>query len=843
MAFSLRFKRPHMLNPFFFLIVICILIPVAYNFADYELTWHRKIDSNWFYNKRDYYVLALCIAPSVLGHLATIWGHYYRAEREFQHSIAKVTTPVSVKQKISLWERHIWWGYTVKYWIMVVVTVLLNLTWFIVPMVQSTAKMVDRFGYVGGIGRAAGNASGYTVVACCGMILFLVLRRSMLHAIGFTYAEIVPLHRWLGAAIVGWSTIHTIGYIVYLANDGRLQTDINFYDTSRGTLNMMGVFAYGAVCLLGLGAIPQIRRRFYLLFLSTHRFFTAVFFVGMITHYPSPMLWYYLLPTIILFLVDRFVPKMMQARTVYPEATCSLNVDADIIRMTFTSPEPMKPYYPGDYISVQIPKIGTVYHPFTIASYWPEDPYSMTLYIRCFEDSKLSWTCALARLCGKEDKRIRVKANVDGVFGDRRHDYLKSETMIIFVAGAAITTFMALIKAIAAQIAASSDPLRMQLHLICTFRTRSELHAYGSFLHQITRDPRFTSWLHVEIYVSRPDKPNTLMGAHAHVIKNDIQVPANSKRKEKKARFMSLRRTGTILKRALSGRTIVAENEKASSKTVDSTGSSVSTEVVTPTESKESSLHRSGSIHTVVDLEDIAEESEPVKTIKSQPEKVHTSTTTVADEPMVSSPTRAMTYDNRTLPTFQAANSTTVATRWARLDLFVTCVLIFIPLAAWCVARTVSWEGPSGWCKTSKARGTYVQANCRWTYGMIPGTIQIVVASIAGYFAVWLARVILMRRGRDVEAGLPYPDFAVEDERLAIEDGNWDEGDVVYTRGRLDVKKLIQGFVEAGVGKREKGRGLVSVFGGGPEGFVSMVEKQAKVADWSVDFHRETWAP
>jgi hypothetical protein len=153
MAFSLKFKRPFMLSPFFFFIVLCILIPIAYNFGDYDLTWHKKIGSNWFYNERDYYVLALCIAPSVLGHFATIWGHYYRAEREFQHSITKVTTPVSIKQKISLWERHIWWGYTVKYWIMVMVIVLLNAAFFIVPMVQGTSRMVERFGVVAGSGR------------------------------------------------------------------------------------------------------------------------------------------------------------------------------------------------------------------------------------------------------------------------------------------------------------------------------------------------------------------------------------------------------------------------------------------------------------------------------------------------------------------------------------------------------------------------------------------------------------------------------------------------------------------------------------------------------------------
>jgi len=679
-----------------------------------------------------------------------------------------------------------------------------------------------------------GNASGYTVVACCGMILFLVLRRSMLHAIGFTYSEIVPLHRWLGAAIVGWSTIHTAGYMIFLGSEGRLASDINFYDLSRGTMNMMGVFAYGAVCLLGLGAIPQIRRRFYLLFLSTHRFFTAVFFVGMITHFPSPMLWYYLLPTIILFLVDRFVPKMMQARTILPEATCTFNSDADIIRLTFTSPEPMKPYYPGDYISVQISQIGTVYHPFTIASYWPEDPYSMTLYIRTFEDSRLSWTCNLARLCGNEDKRIRVRANVDGVFGDRRHDYLKSETMIIFVAGAAITTFMALIKAIAAQIADSPEPLRMQLHLICTFRTRSELHAYGSFLHQITRDPRFTTWLHVEIYVSRPDKPQTMMGAHAHVVKNDIMVQGQLKKKDKKKRFASFKRTGTMLKRALSGRTIVASDlEKSPAHSKDPQVDASAEE--TQTNSKESSLHRSESIHTVVGLDDIMEEGcEPVNAKGGEDAEPRSS----------APPTRAMTYHDQPLPTFQASGSTSVATKWAKLDLLMTCILIFVPLAAWCVARSIPWEGPSNWCPTTKKRGTIIQAQCRWTYAMIPGTIQIIIASIAGYFAVWLARTILMRRGRDLEkGGMPYPDLATEDERLAIEDGNWDEGDVVYSKGRLDVKKAIQTFVEAGVGSKEKGHGLVSVFGGGPDGFVDMIEKQAKLADWSVDFHRETWAP
>ncbi|KAF9389108.1 hypothetical protein CPB97_011904, partial [Podila verticillata] len=300
--------------------------------------------------------------------------------------------------------------------------------------------------------------------------------------------------------------------------------------------------------------------------------------------------------------------------------------------------------------------------------------------------------------------------------------------------------------------------------------------------------------------------------------------------KEKKKRFASFKHTGSILKRALSGRTIVAsttENEKAPSVEAEDTAAN----------SKESSIRRSGSVHTAVDLEDIAEEStgDAIKAINEK----------APQEPLsTAAPTREMTYNDQRLPTFQASHSTSVATRLAKLDMLATFIMIAVPVAAWCVARTVAWEGPSNWCPTTKLRGTYITANCRWTYAMIPGTIQIVISSIAGYFAVWLARTILMRRGRDVEKGMPYPDLDVEeDKNLSVQDGNWDEGDVIYSKGRLDVKKAIQGFVDAGVGKKEKGTGLVAVFGGGPDGFVDMVEKQTKQAKWSVDFHRETWAP
>ncbi|KAF9305719.1 hypothetical protein BGZ74_009168 [Mortierella antarctica] len=832
MAFSVDLRKV--------LIFICLLIPaVWYSFEGY-ITWILKREWIFYLSNRDYLTTALFLIPWIIGHMATIWGHYYRAEREFQHSIAKVTTPASVCQKISLWERHIFWGYTVKYWILVGALIIMKIGWVLVSVLPRYKRYYEKNHAYGGTGLVIGVSGGYAAIASCGLILFLVLRRSMLHALGFTYAEILPLHRWLGVAIVFWSTIHTIGYIMYYDFKNSLAEEFNFDDHDRATMNICGCIAFAALLILAVASIPQVRRMFYRVFMAVHRVMTVIFILGTIVHFPYYMLWYYLLPSVVLFLVDRFVPKMMQRRSILPEATCTLNADADIVRMTFTSPEPMKPYYPGDYILVEIPEIGMLYHPFTIASYWPEDPHSITLFIRTYEESKGSWTGKLAKLCGSDDKKVRVKANIDGVFGDRRHDYLKSEVLVLFAAGAAITTFMALIKAIAAQIAASDEPLRMQLHLICTFRTRSELHAYGSFLHQITRDPRFTSWLHVEIYVSRPDKVKTLMGAHAHVIRNDILVPAESIEKAKKAkRFKSLRKTGTMLRRALSGRTIVerstdANTTKEADKNVSFTSAgnhvrpnSVNT-VVAETEKSEQSSSES---NTVSVASSVADHSSQADDVHEEPLQAHLST-------------REMTYDSKDLPRFQDAQSQSIANKFAKLDLIATSILIFVPLVFWYILRAIKYEGSVHFCDVRGKMTPTQMKICYGSYSTVPAFGHMLVLSIGGYFALWLARRALLRSRVDLEAGgMPFPDVDVEDEKLTVEDGNWDEGDVVYSSGRINIKQVIQRFMDSEIGLPGRDRGLVTVFGGGPEAFVAHVEKQIHVAQWAVDFHRETWAP
>ncbi|KAF9922749.1 hypothetical protein FBU30_007122 [Linnemannia zychae] len=882
------------------IVIFCILVFYLYNAIEGYITWIKVREWIFSYHNRDYLVSAFCILPAVLGHMATLWGHYFRSEREYQNSIQKATCAKSSKEKMSLWEHHIFWGYTVKYWVLVGAVVLIQLGWIVMVVLGTIKEELEdpEYSVLAIIGLQMGFIGGYNAIACCGIILFLVLRRSMLQALGFTYAEVLPLHRWLGALIFFWSCLHTVGYILYYYTVNRLAEEFNFYDIGRSTMNIMGCFALGALGVLAFFSIPYIRRRFYFWFITLHKWMTVIFFVGTVVHYPYYVLWYYFLPNVILYYVDRFVPKIIQARTLYPNASITLNADADIIKMTFTSPEPMKPYYPGDYILVRVPELGGLYHPFTIASYWAEDPCSITLFIRTYNENKASWTGAMARLCGTEDKRIRVKADVDGVFGDRRHDYLKSDVLVMFVAGAAITTFMALIKAVAAQIASSKEPLRIQMHLICTFRTRSELHAYGSFLHQITRDPRFTSWLYVEIYVSRPDKHRTLMGAHAHVIKNDIQVPGPSIKKEKKKRFQSIRRTGTMLKRALSGNTIVMKsfvNKEVSvvittasidplsfsdvGKHVPSQSADIDIDI--DLKSKRS-REATRSFSSDTDSSTSFSPASPVTTMSNHDiitENEHSNLDNTASIPPTmparASPTREMTYDSKRLPTFKDAGSAGLASKYARLDLHTTAIMIMLPLAVWFILRAIHWEGSARYCDVMEDMSQTEQKICYGTYATIPEFGHVLAMSAVSYVVMRLARRSLFRSLEasslnDIESGrgssssstsshgvgkdkknssksmsknLPYPELDLEDEKLSVEDGNWDEGDVVFSRGRVNIKRVIEKFMANDVGTVGSKRGAVAVFGAGPEAFVEHCEKQIKNAKWVVDFHRETWAP
>lgn len=112
-----------------------MLVMTGWWLADYQTLWGKTEFGDFYHFAiRDYYFLGLCVLPSILSHLATIWGHYYRADAIFQESITRVSSS-DKKQKVSIWERKdSYFGCTVKYYVLVFIATAVNLAWFGQPM-------------------------------------------------------------------------------------------------------------------------------------------------------------------------------------------------------------------------------------------------------------------------------------------------------------------------------------------------------------------------------------------------------------------------------------------------------------------------------------------------------------------------------------------------------------------------------------------------------------------------------------------------------------------------------------------------------------------------------------
>ncbi|KAF9346804.1 hypothetical protein BGX26_001680 [Mortierella sp. AD094] len=776
-----------------------MLVLLAFWLGDYNMLWNTKAEvvEVYWVGLRDYYFWGLAISPSIISHFVTIWGHYYRADSVFQQSIKRVSWPASLSaeerrakrlNEISIWEKHDpYFGYTVKYWVLVFIATAVNLVWFLLPIVINIKEALDEREESAVVvwGSYIGYGSGYAAMGACGMILLLVLRRSMFHAIGFTYADLLPLHRGMGYAIIFWSVVHTVGYMVHIIAEGALAEEINFDGATRGPQNILGFIALAALLALWVLSLQAIRRRFFTIFLVSHRYLTVITFAGTLMHYPYFMTWYYVVPSMCLFLADRFIPKIVQSFSVAPDVICSFNKEVDILTIVITSRdrlEPLKPYYPGDYISLQMRSISEIYHPFTIASYWAEDPYSMTLYIRTFGGNKDSWTRALSDLCDKNGKPAMLQMNVDGVFGDRLHDYLCSDVIVIFSAGAAITTFMPLIKSIAAYIEASSSSSEPQstikVHLICTFRYENELYAYGDFMHRITHDTRFTSWLKTDIYITRPGK-NPFISANA-----DLDTKQG------------------INKTHMSSNAEVDSDTPISIEQAQATGQSH----VIP--------------HIPIDNNRYTEK--PLPTF--------------------------LASDSKSASTLHAQRDLFITASMLLIPFASFISLRYVGLegtwngeSRWCRTTEIYDQN-----MTNKCMWNY--AMTPGTLHIIFATIIGYILISLGRRSSRRVNSAQLANNDGSESGMTDGQSTYLKSVLAGQLMTPD-GSIEFKPMRLDVEKYIQDLIADNVGvvpetkEDKKAAKTTSVFVGGPDGFLDSVEQCSKKASWSVEFHRETWSP
>ncbi|OBT67744.1 hypothetical protein VE03_03545 [Pseudogymnoascus sp. 23342-1-I1] len=120
-------------------------------------------------------------------------------------------------------------------------------------------------------------------VALCNLafVIFLSLKNTPLAILSAnSYATLMPLHKAAGYTCIIASLVHAIVYLITLAQSNALQVMLEFEQIA----GMMGGIA---VLLIGVLALPYIRRKRYELFYVIHVTLSAFFLIVVALHQPT----------------------------------------------------------------------------------------------------------------------------------------------------------------------------------------------------------------------------------------------------------------------------------------------------------------------------------------------------------------------------------------------------------------------------------------------------------------------------------------------------------------------------------------------------------------------------
>ncbi|KAF9405712.1 hypothetical protein BGZ94_003404 [Podila epigama] len=364
---------------------------------------------------------------------------------------------------------------------------------------------------------------------------------------------------------------------------------------------------------------------------------------------------------------------------------------------------------------------------------------------------------------------------------------------------------MPLLKSIAAQIE-STGSRSIRVHLICTFRYESELYSYGDFMHRITHDTRFTSWLRTDIHITRSN-PTTI-----------VSPPPPSG-------------DGNPDTKQLSG-----SSSSSSSSSDNSETTSIATAKLLPITSNTSPENSTTTKDTAIGNDVDRYVNKPLPTF---------------------------------IEANSASASTLHARRDMFLTSFILIVPAIIFIGARFVPWEGSWNGEWRWCRTTRIYDQNMTNKCMWNYTMTPGVVHIAAASFFGYFGLWYARrrnrgpVATSTDDDDATETASVSKDNVKDEGVVMAPLDIEQqsehmqavlesqvqvmdGSIVYKSGRLNIEQSIQELVDAQVGmvqNKKTPEKLTAVFVGGPDSFLDSVQDLSKRAPWTVNFHRETWSP
>eukprot|EP00811_Abedinium_folium_P036650 NODE_933_length_2690_cov_14.382755.p1 GENE.NODE_933_length_2690_cov_14.382755~~NODE_933_length_2690_cov_14.382755.p1 ORF type:complete len:806 (+),score=195.38 NODE_933_length_2690_cov_14.382755:313-2418(+) len=345
---------------------------------------------------------------------------------------------------------------------------------------------------------------GLLAVAVVGLLLLPAAKGSpVLAAIGVSWESALWAHICLGNIFLLFAVCHVVGYIVRFVQLGHpadfLPLNWNFwYPTNPiGGSNpsdnfavpwQSGVFYIALVCY---GVFPWLRRSSYELFRYSHNI-GLVMVPAMFFHATGS--WYFLLPGVVLWCVDRalrfmsaaepvcikeLTPLAIACKTDAAPGRPSQNAPERITKVAFAWRGQERIHSPGMYVLVNFPQLSLgEWHPFSLSS----SPMDMAATLHVKDMGPGTFTNQLHELagvsCGGGDG---VVMNVQGPYGPV-FDTFATESLLLVAGGIGITPMVNTLR-FAVQCARLGQCGTLQrLHLLWCSRSAGIFDAFGEEL-------------------------------------------------------------------------------------------------------------------------------------------------------------------------------------------------------------------------------------------------------------------------------------------------------------------------------------------------------------------------
>lgn len=372
-------------------------------------------------------------------------------------------------------------------------------------------------GYGVTITRGAASAQMFTyatllVTMCRNTITFL--RETFLHRY-VPFDSSISMHVYVALWAGFFSIIHSVGHALNFYHIATQTADDltclfreyyhatdelpKFHYWCFGTITgLTGVFLLMLLGIMYVFAIPYARRHVFNAFWNTHNLYPA-FYIFMVLHglgrlVQSPLLYYFLLGPLVLFIIDRLVS--LSRKKVEISVIKAEHLPSDVTMLQLKRP-PNFEYRSGQWVRIACLGLnGSEYHPFTLSSAPHED--NLSVHVRALGP----WTINLRRVYDPSSLRDKPypKIYLDGPYGGGHQDWFRFEVSVLVGGGIGVTPFASILKDIAYKASTRARIFCKKVYFIWVTRTQKQFEWMTDIIREVEeKDNRDLVSVHIFI--------------------------------------------------------------------------------------------------------------------------------------------------------------------------------------------------------------------------------------------------------------------------------------------------------------------------------------------------------